>query len=516
VEQLGNGGNLAKRWDVLWLVTCALASTTWCLTAAYQLGPTFDEPGYLDLGLRFWRSGSHRALVAGGGTMPLAVDLFTLPIHVWERWQGVPLNPRTDLGRVLPVARASVLLFWWLLLFYGWRTGQALAGPWGGSLAVALLACEPVLLGHACLATTDLALCSCLLALAYHYRAGRDMPGARRLMLPAFWFGMAMLAKASGLVFGVLCLAVLEGEYLWRNHRTDWRRYLGPSLGQLAFVAIGGCVLVFGWCGDSAYHALRFQMHHSLAGHGNIYLLGQTGPGFWYYFPVALSIKLTLTVLILAVVLLAVRPRALGNWAILTTLSLLALTPACSVQIGVRLVLPLVAFGVVGLAAGLVQAWQSLSAKVGRWLLASLGGAAVLWSAWASVSVWPNGLCYTNELWGGTPEGYRLLSDSNYDWGQGLPELTRWQRQQNLAGMDIWYYGTDPALFRRSLRELPWNALAAQGPECLRQAVHGRFFAASTSLVFGSNRDDPAARYLRTCTPAARTSTFLIYDFTHP
>ena len=46
--------------------------------------------------------------------------------------------------------------------------------------AVALLACEPVLLGHAALATTDIAVAACLLALAFEFHAGRGGRWPRR------------------------------------------------------------------------------------------------------------------------------------------------------------------------------------------------------------------------------------------------------------------------------------------------------------------------------------------------
>src|SRR5213076_3194197 len=78
-----------------------------------------------------------------------------------------------------------------------------LAGPWGGRAVVAALACEPNLLAHAALATTDVAVSACLLALVYHFHARRDG-------LPLFWFGAAVTAKASGLVFGGLCLLIVE------------------------------------------------------------------------------------------------------------------------------------------------------------------------------------------------------------------------------------------------------------------------------------------------------------------
>jgi hypothetical protein len=289
----------------------------------------------------------------------------------------------------------------------------------------------------------------------------------------------------------------------------------------LAWVPDGPAGMAVNWLAErmrsmpNAYHCFQFQLRHNNEGHGNVFLLGQTQSGpFWYYYPVALSIKLTLSLLGLPMLLLVLRPRAMANWACLAPLALLATTPAFQVQLGIRLILPLVVLAVVGLAAALARAWQ---AEKPGWRRKTLGGAAavaVLWSACSAATVWPHGLCYTNELWGGTAEGYHYLTDSNYDWGQGLPELARWQRQHGLATMDVWYYGTDPALFRLPVRELSWNALAAAGLDVLRAHLRGRFFAASTTMLYGASSHDPAARFLRSCRPVARTTTFLIYDFT--
>src|SRR5262249_44858293 len=132
-------------------------------------------------------------------------------------WQGTRLDAVGRLDQLLPWARAGTLVFWWLLLLYGRATGRSLAGPWGGRLAVALLACEPTLLGNASLATTDLAVTTRLLALVYHFRTGREAGWLRRVGLPAFWFAAAVLAKASGLVFGPLCMVVVELERVLRN-----------------------------------------------------------------------------------------------------------------------------------------------------------------------------------------------------------------------------------------------------------------------------------------------------------
>src|SRR5262245_22624622 len=145
-----------RQWaDGLWFLAWATVSSLWCLTAAAQIGPTFDEPLYVERGLDGWRGFSHRGLLVVG-TMPLPIDVQTLPLYLWERCSGTRINARDDLGAILVFARAGTLLFWWLLLWYARLTGRLLAGPWAGRVAVAMLACEPNLLAHAGLATTDI------------------------------------------------------------------------------------------------------------------------------------------------------------------------------------------------------------------------------------------------------------------------------------------------------------------------------------------------------------------------
>ena len=250
-------------YDWLWFLAWGTASSLWCWTAARALGATFDEPIYIRRGLEAWRTGSHQGILQLG-TMPLPIDVCTLPLYLWERWHGVRLDPLRDLDSILPGARAGTLCFWWLLLAYARLAGRKLAGPWGGRLAVAFLACEPSLLAHASLATTDIAISACLFALIYHYRLGRERTWFWRVAVPAFWFAAALLAKASGLVFGLVCLAVVELEYLVqrgangmadgseRGSRPLVRLFsqLRPFHRDLVQIVAGGLLLTLLYCGS--------------------------------------------------------------------------------------------------------------------------------------------------------------------------------------------------------------------------------------------------------------------------
>src|SRR5262249_45453798 len=146
--------------------------------------------------------------------------------------------------------------------------------------------------------------------------------------------------------------------------------------------------------------------------------------------------------------------RALSNWACVAAFALLVFSLACRVQTGIRLMLPLISLAIIGLASALVIAQGQLVSLRARPLLTASGVVSGAWLLWAALSVWPHGLCYTNELWGGTANGYRCLSDSNYDWGQGLKELARWQEEHQENDLHVLYYGTDT-----TLKQLPMHPL---------------------------------------------------------
>jgi hypothetical protein len=422
-------------------------------------------------------------------------------------------------------------------------------------LAVALLACEPSLLAHAGLATTDIALTACVLAFTYHFYKGRGEAWKWRVGVPAIWFGLAVLAKASAVAFCPLCMLAVEWDR-WRRQvpgtYAEWWSRLRPLRRDGFQIASLGMVLVFVFCGSdwqpqasylawahdlpdgvfgrcmvwtaehmrifrNAGDALARQTSHNVRGHG-VYLLGRTDPrAFWYYFPVLLTIKLSLPLLIAPLGLGLVNRRSLLNWACLAAAILLAFSLVCRVQIGVRLVLPLVVLAIIGVSAAIVQTAEMMKGTSRR-LIAGVVAACLVWTVWSDADVWPNGLCYTNEVWGDTTRGYLYVSESNYDWGQGLKELDAWRRRRDLATLDVWYFGADPDLNRLPLHSLPLHTLPLQSTGEVADCLRGHRVAVSTSLIYGllptTAAHQQALDLLRTCQPVDRTTTYLIYDFT--
>jgi hypothetical protein len=545
--------------DLLWLVVALGLSSTWCHTAAARIGATFDEPVYLQRGLEGWRTGSHRGLLKLG-TMPLPADVQTLPLFLIERATSRPWNLDVDFPQALVIARTTTLLFWSLLLVYGWRAGRMIAGPWGGNLAVTILACEPNLLAHASLATTDIAITACLMAFLVHYRAGREAGLARRILIPGIWFGIALTAKASTLVFAPLCMFAVELERrflsketealpsptrvaakqaVWIFVRDSWQ--IG-MLGLLMTFVYCGCdwqtepsfvawanglpegagKSVMTWLADhlrifsNAGEGLARQIKHNLRGHG-VYLLGESSDhALWYYFPVVFTIKLAVPLLVAVTAIVLLRPRSLRNWATAAAGILLIFSFNFRVQLGIRLVLPCVALLAVGFGSAMANVLSEISAARLRNIVRVAFAASIAWMAFDSVAVWPDGLRFINEFWRGRRPAYEIVSDSNYDWGQGLPNLAKWQSDRGISDLDVWYFGTDPQFNHLHLHDLPLHVMPIQSVDDARSAVAGRLVAVGTSVLYGyglTENHRQAAEYLRTCRPIGRTNTFLIFDF---
>jgi hypothetical protein len=572
--------------DWLGLLACLLLAGLWCISASPRLGATFDEPNYLANGLKAWRSGSHSPLLRQG-TMPLPVDVFCLPLYLREKTRGVRFHVNAggrdlrqdDLRAVLPWARLGTLLFAWILIVYGWLLGRHLAGAWGGRLAAVLLATEPSILAHATLATTDVAIAACIVALVYHFDRGRGRTWPWRVGLPGVWFGLALLSKASAIVYAPLSLLVLgawerlaergisPGKaghaprektgsrldrlmagmkqkirtrwqalkplcrdvawilaigmavaliYVGTDARSDpsfvkWARTFGESSGARSVQWLSRHLRIF----PNALTGILWQISHNSQGHG-VFLLGRSySRAIWFYFPVAFTIKLTLPLLIAPLVLLLVRPRSLANRVLVCSLVLLAGSIFFRVQIGIRMILPIVALYAVGVAAVLAEATRSLSGRSRRRMIAGIA-AGLGWIALSAVRVWPQGLCYANELWGGTARGYLRLSDSNYDWGQGLNELGQWCRSRGIEAMDLWYFGTDPARDHLPFHCLQLHNLKISGLGDITAAMRSRYLAVGTTILYGSYGTEalqrPAA-ILRSLRPIGRTMTCFIYSF---
>lgn len=458
---------------------------------------TYDETLYRHLAHDIARTGSVRAAV-DGGVAPLPVLLAWVPSARGD----ATVDSYAEAVRTARVratwffaAPLVVTVFVWCASAYGWFAGLVAGG---------LLALSPNVLAHASLATTDTCLMAAtmatLVALTWYTRG----PSVSRALLLGLGLAVATASKYSG-AFLVIVVAL----WIWRTRpaRTptpEFRRRLAldATVFVTAFVALWG---LHGWLladlipvrGLTPAHLERFgvsqgnaatlsriastpmpavvrgiayQVHHDRAGHVS-FLFGRLSThGWWYYFPVALLLKSTVVelaaflIFVIAVVLKWRRSAVLATLGSAAAI-FFALSLGSHLNIGVRYVLPLLPIAVVG---AVLFCGDRLSHRPR--LAIAAGTAALSLQAVSAAAVAPQYLSYFNPLAGGSAAGYRLLADSNVDWGQDLPSLRAWQAENGRGRVALSYFGTAP-LAAYGVEWMDWRDVTSEGASSVRWLV---------------------------------------------
>lgn len=226
------------------------------------------------------------------------------------------------------------------------------------------------------------------------------------------------------------------------------------------------------------------------------FFMGQyRGDGWKMFFPTAFVLKTTLPALTLiamgALALLGtarapprgtrrVRPwlyRAAPLLLFFTVYWIMAIN--MHLNIGHRHILP--TYPVFYVIASASTLWLARSRRlVGAVLLAALA----LHIA-DSVLARPFYLSYFQPLAGGTDRGYRYLVDSSFDWGQGLPDLSAWLKDQAARGdktpVYLTYFGADSPR-ARGLEVIRFGDEANDsGARNFPAQVHGGWFVISAT-----------------------------------
>ncbi len=152
--------------------------------------------------------------------------------------------------------------------------------------------------------------------------------------------------------------------------------------------------------------------------------------------------------------------------------------------------------------------------------------AGVKWRSWmiilavvmAGECFWvhPHYLSYFNALVGGSSHGYHWLDDSDQDWGQGLPALASWMRQENLTQVLLGYAGAgDPRVYGIPYQDVLSPALVtAVYRGVIFPEWRGRVCLALGTKVVQTERPLLEWLLLRRKPTKIVGHTFLIYDLT--
>lgn len=468
--------------------------------------PTFDEAFYIARGWAWWRTGrlltlGHPALasqLAGAGALLEPGLPEPQSLAGWSSGEAEAFSEDLLWRRGANAARIVFLgRFPFLLasLALGALTGlwaRRLFGPPAGVLALTLHALSPNLLANAPLAATDLLVAAFIAATWFAFLRAMKTRSRRALILAGVMLGLAQASK-----FSALFLAAPMGLWMF------WDALRNRSLRALRSGAIIAAVGLATLWATYAFEIEPFPLASyfddlghilTVAGGGHwAYLLGRLSPtGWWYYHPFVLLVKTPLPVWLLLFVAGVTtwrrRERVPAAALLIPAAIFLLITMVQQLNVGYRYLLPIVP---------LLHVYAGGAARVGtgRSRLRFAGASIVgLWLAWGLGQVYPNYLAFFNEIAGGPRNGWRVLADSNLDWGQSLPALADELADSNAAPVFLSYFGqADPHYYGIDYSPLPgWPPPSPEPDFAPLQPVPG-LYAISTSNLVGVQLYEPNA-----------------------
>lgn len=429
------------------------------------------------------------------------------------------------------MAAATLTLLLALLVFLATKE---MFGTGAAFITLALIAFEPNLLAHGALVTTDVGISCFMFATIYAFYRYVKAPSVWRLVVVGVSAGLALAVKHTGiflfpmlLLLGicevvrqriaarggvkatavsgrqtlkfatalvaitVIALAVLWSFYGFRYQARPNGLQLNPPLAAY----VQGLKPREAWIISTIarWHVLPESYLYGLtdvrltADFYTSYVLGKIYPhGVWFYFPIAFVIKSTLASLaLLLLAVAAIATRRLNRWReilflIIPPVFYLLVAMNAGTNIGVRHILPLYVFfpALIGGAA-----WSFIRQNP-KWAYAVL--ALLLFHAVSSLRAFPSYIAYSNELWGGSSNTYKNLSDSNADWGQQLKATKRYLDSRGVKDCWFVYFAegvAEPRYYGIPCKPLPTiNTLWLNQPIDVPAAIDGPVLISASNL----------------------------------
>jgi uncharacterized membrane protein len=521
------------------LVLCAVVVPILHFWFMSSNSATVDELVHVESGYRYWQCGDYGV---SPENPPLAKLVAAFPVRHWKLGGfagpcGSQVTPSRGPDYVVAVgwlmspngptllweARAAMVLFPLALLAVTFFSARSFFGFRAAAVAAILLVFEPTLIAHGSLATIDVAFATCVLAAIWAAYEFAIKPTAPRVVFLGIAMGLALDSKFLALSVPWLALIVillpeLTGKFALRGLLSRLAGWVGACLISWAVIWA-----VYGFRYAAMPHATKasydftqifasadlaksfwpkftwFLANHHLLPEAYIaglatlksfdaspaYLFGNAYPeGLWYYYPVALLIKLTIPVLVLAFI--AVTSRQLWQRHRLTMLTLVISALAClvpvmagQVNMGVRHVLPIFPVLIVLAAAGCTTL---LGASRVRTAIAT---ALIAFHVLSSLHSAPQQLSYANELAGGPTHLYKYLDDSNLDWGQSDDAIDKYVRSHPGACAIGWFAPHRSNLPCLSLPNTIGDLFLFHGlPPLLPESFTGRIVLQPTVVVW--------------------------------
>lgn len=470
----------------------------WRITLTYKsFWQTWDEPAHIACGLQWWEKNEYsyerlhpplaRIFVAAGPYFDGARGVQGAK-NFWEDGNKL-LHDGGQYERRLTLARLGVLPFFLMAMVIVILWASRCGGRWAGLLAAFLFSLVPPVLGHAGLATLDMACAAFVVATLFALVLWLERPDFWRSLIVGVLAGLAVTTKFSAILFiGLSGLTILgvrrvilrsfwnappgsgsakvvlnlmnAGVFgilsIWAVYRFSFHPLIheagGPGelfeqmlerLGPVAewvrhfAITVPLPALDFFWG--------LFDLFHFRRGEGHlVYFQGEIGKsGFWMFYPVVIFFKTPTAFLLLVfagfVAMVGAFKERGGSyrWLVFPGVCIAAVlivgifaTPTNGIR-QLLCVYPLLA---IFAGCGAVFLWQS------RVIAKALSVVLILGCGISSISAHPDYLAYFNMLAGNRPGA--IVSDSDLDWGQDLKRLSEACNRHGIEEIHIRYNGT--------------------------------------------------------------------------
>ncbi len=450
----------------------------------------------------------------------------------WAAGNSLLYESGNDADKILfwsrfPIMALAVLfgffIFWWARKNYGAKTAI---------LSLLLFALSPTFLAHSRLVTTDLGAAFAFFASVVFFLKFLENNSKKSAVYFGLVFGLSLLVKFSLVILIPFFLILV----IWKLIE-NWKLKIGnlalAMLIALSIICIFYIPLVWNYPPEQnladarytlgSYKTAQFAskidfwllsnqitrplgqyLHGFLmaaqrtAGGNSAYFLGEISSDGWTsYFPVLFFTKeqIGLYILMLIAIVFSFKRRLVSRQnAIL--FSFIAYYWVWSLwsplNIGIRHILPTFPFIYI-LVSGAIN-------KVRPVFIFAI----FLWMAIEIAFVFPYFISYYNEFAGSFKNGYRVATDSNYDWGQDLKRLKFWVEEKNIDKIYLDYFGGGSPKYYLGDKYEFWRYEKGSPPA-------GSYFAVSANSLVGAEK---LYYWLENKKPVARAgSSIFIFSF---
>ena len=458
-----------------------------CVSSIALKTKTYDEPSHYRYGKQLLDLNSDRF---DDSKMPFSVINAVARHGIMSALEILKIQP-TNAAEFqdhlsIQTARVGTILFALILAFFVYRWSRELYGFPAGVFSLFLLVFSPNIIAHARLVTTDIYAAGMVTISAFYFWKFLEHHGWKNAGLSAVTLGLAQLAKYTCVFLYPIFLLVVIVRY-WKTDADAVlsNKMMGISKRVLVcggyllfFLSVSIAVINMGFLFNKTFTPLRdYQLKSNLMkhvqaipvvdnlpvpvpypylegldwvkyrddtgkGYGNIYLFGKLRTpgadfkGFKGYYLFASLFKIPIAVQIILILALTNYLRRRKRYAfredeqfllIPVIIFTLYLNLSINAQIGLRHVL--VVFPLMAVFCGsLFRDWKDF----GKRRKVAIG-VLMTWLVVSVMSYYPHFLSYFNELVWNRTRSYKLLADSNIDWGQNGWYLKRWAERHKDA-----------------------------------------------------------------------------------